>query len=179
MAGCAIGPIRTGCGAGAVARYAPAVTRDREHVRSIAKNRKARHEYLVLEELECGIALRGTEVKSLRGGQGSIAEAYGRIKDGELWLVSATIPEYSHGNVHNHETTRDRKLLAHAREIRRWEKQVREKGITIVPLEIALRGHLVKVTMALVRGKKLYDKRQTEKTRSAKREMDREIGRRR
>lgn len=155
------------------------MTRDREHVRVVAKNRRARHEYLVLEELECGVVLRGTEVKSLRGGHGSIAEAYGRIRDGELWLVGATIPEYSHGNVHNHEPGRDRKLLAHAREIRRWEKQVREKGITIVPLELAFHGHLVKATMALVRGKKLYDKRESEKARSAKREMDRERGRRR
>ena len=156
-----------------------AVSRDTDKLRSIATNRRARHLYLIEEELVCGAALRGTEVKSLRAGQASIAEAYGRIRDGELWLVGATIPEYSHGNVHNHVPVRDRKLLAHRREIRRWEKRVREKGITIVPLEVAFHGHLVKVTMALVRGKKLFDKRESEKKRSAQREMDRERGRRR
>ncbi len=152
----------------------------REHaLRSIATNRKARHQYHVLEELECGIELRGTEVKSLRSGRASIAEAYGVLKGGEFWLVGATIPEYSHGNLNNHVPTRERRLLAHARELTGWAKQVREKGITSVPLELYFKGHLVKVRMALVRGKKLGDKRQDQKERDARREIDRALSRRR
>jgi len=148
-------------------------------VRSIAQNRKARHLYHLLEELECGIQLRGTEVKSLRAGRASIAEAYGVIKGGGMWLVGATIPEYSHGNIHNHEPGRERKLLAHAKELAGWTKLVREKGITIVPLELYFKGHLVKVRMALVRGKKLYDKREDQRQRDAKRDIDRAFSRRR
>ena len=147
--------------------------------RSIATNRKARHEYLLLDELECGIALLGTEVKSLRAGHCSLAEAYGRIKGDELWLLGANIPEYSHGNVHNHAPTRDRKLLAKKREIAKWSKAVREKGVTIVPLEVFWSGSLVKVTVALAKGKKLYDKRASERERSDKRDMARAAGRRR
>jgi SsrA-binding protein len=146
--------------------------------RSIATNRRARHEYHVLEEIECGLALTGTEVKSLRAGRASIAEAYGLVKKGELYLVGATIPEYAQGNVHNHVPDRPRKLLLHKRELGRWERAVREKGITLVPLELYFQGHLVKVRMALVKGKKLYDKRETQKTRDAKRDMDRESARR-
>lgn len=147
--------------------------------RPIATNRRARHEYLVLDELECGVVLQGTEVKSLRAGHCSLAEAYVRIRGEELWLVGATIPEYSHGNIHNHEPGRDRKLLAKKREIAKWSKAVREKGITIVPLELAWHGSLVKLRIALARGKKLYDKRATAKQRSDERDMARALGRRR
>lgn len=155
------------------------MARDSQRVRTVASNRRARHEYHVLDELECGLALRGTEVKSLRAGHASIGEAFGRIHAGAFELVGATIPEYSHGNIHNHEPARVRRLLAHAREIAKWHKAVREKGVTIVPLELYFRGHLVKVRMALVRGKKLYDKRETQKGRSAKRDIDRAMSRRR
>ena len=146
--------------------------------RSIATNKKARHTYHILEEVVCGVVLTGTEVKSLRAGRASIAEAYGRIKKGELYLVGANIPEYAQGNIHNHEPARDRKLLLHKRELAGWERAVREKGVTIVPLELAFEHHLVKVTMALVRGKKLFDKRETQKQRDAQREMDRARARR-
>lgn len=155
------------------------MARDSNELREVARNRKALHRFHVLESLECGIALVGTEVKSLRAGHASIAEAYGLVKRGELWLMGATIPEYSHGNIHNHATTRPRKLLAHGREIRGWTKQVRERGITIVPLKLYFRGHLAKVEMALVKGKKLHDKRQDQRARTAKREIDRAMGRRR
>ena len=155
------------------------MARDDQTERTISRNKKARHEFLILDEVECGLVLKGTEVKSLRAGRASLQEAYGRIKGGELWLMGATIPEYSHGNVHNHEPGRDRKLLAHAREIAQWQKRVRDKGVTIVPLELFFRGHLVKARMALVQGKKLHDKRQTQRERTHKREMDRELGRRR
>jgi SsrA-binding protein len=147
--------------------------------RIIAKNRRATHEFHVLEKLECGLALKGTEVKSLRGGQCSIAEAFGMIRRGELWLVGATIPEYSHGNINNHETTRDRKLLLQKRELRNWDKQVRERGITIVPLALYFKGHLVKIEMALVKGKKLHDKREDVKRKDARRDIERETSRRR
>ncbi len=150
-----------------------------EGPRVVATNKKARHDFLIEEELEVGIVLVGTEVKSLRENRVSIREAYGIIKRNELWLVGATIAEYSHGNINNHVQTRERKLLAHAREIRAWTKKVREKGTTIVPLEIYFKEHLVKVRIALVRGKKLYDKREDQKQRSAKREIDRALTRRR
>lgn len=148
-------------------------------LRSIAKNRRARHEYHVVEELECGIQLRGTEVKSLRAGRGSLAEAFGLIRKGELWLVGMHIPPYEYGNVHNHEPVRDRKLLVHAREIAAWTKQVHQKGITIVPLEIYFSGSLVKVRVALARGKQLHDKRQAGREQDARREIEQAMGRRR
>ncbi len=155
------------------------MARGGDAIRILAKNRKATHEYHVLERLECGLALCGTEVKSLRAGQCSIAEAYGMVKRGELYLLGATIPEYSHGNINNHRPTRERKLLLHRRELRSWDKRVREKGVTIVPLALYFKGHLIKVEMALVKGKKLHDRREDVKRRSAQREIDRALSRRR
>lgn len=155
------------------------MARESSSIRTVATNRRARHEYHILAELECGIVLKGTEVKSLRGGHASIAEAYGLFKNGQLSLLNATIPEYAQGNINNHAPGRERKLLAHGRELRKWDRAVREKGITIVPLELYFQGHLVKVMMALVKGKKLYDKRETQKRRDADRDMDRAMGRRR
>ena len=152
---------------------------DEPRIKKIAENRRARHEYHILDELECGIALVGSEVKSLRAGHCSLAEAYGQMKKGELFLVAAHIPEYKNASYGAHKLVRDRKLLAHRRELRKWGKAVREKGMTIVPLEVYLKGHLIKVRMALVRGKKLYDKRARDKERDAKREMDRAMQRRR
>ncbi len=147
--------------------------------RNVAQNRKARHRFHILDTLECGAVLVGTEVKSLRAGHASIGESYGLIKQGELWLMGATIPEYSHGNRANHVPARPRKLLAHSRELTGWIKKAREKGVTIVPLRIYFKGHLVKVEMALVQGKKLHDKREHQKERSAKRDIDRAMSRRR
>jgi SsrA-binding protein len=155
------------------------MARQSDQVRVVARNRKARHRFHVLEELECGLLLHGTEVKSVRAGHVSIVEAYGAFKKGELWLIGSTIAEYSHGNIYNHPPGRERKLLAHARELANWNKKVREKGLTLVPLEVYFRGHLVKVKMALVRGKKLFDKREDQKRRDAGREMDRAMRRNR
>ncbi|MEM7310775.1 MAG: SsrA-binding protein SmpB [Planctomycetota bacterium] len=155
------------------------MSRDSQTTRVITSNRRARHEYHVLEEIECGIVLTGTEVKSLRAGRASIAEAYGLVRQGELFLLGANIPEYAHGNINNHAPARERKLLLHAKQLSRWDRSVREKGITLVPLELYFQGHLVKVRMALVRGKKLYDKREAQKKKDASRDMDREMGRRR
>jgi len=145
--------------------------RDSDQKRVIATNRRARHDYLILDDLVCGVELRGTEVKSLREGKAEIAQAYGQIRGGELFLVGSSIPEYSHGTAHNHEVVRDRRLLAKRREIDKWYKKVRERGVTIIPIEVFFEGHLVKVRMALAQGKKLYDKRQAEKAKSARRDI--------
>jgi SsrA-binding protein len=141
--------------------------------RTIAKNRRALHEYEVLDRLVVGIVLTGTEVKSLRGGRVSLQEAYAMIRRGDIYLVQAHIPEYTHGNMWNHIPTRERKLLAKKREVARWEKLVKQRGTTIVPLEIFWQGALVKLEVALVRGKKLHDKRQAEREKADKREMAR------
>ncbi len=141
--------------------------------RSIARNKKAYHSFEVMEELECGMVLQGTEVKSLRAGQASIVEAYARIIEGELFLVGATIPEYKHGNVFNHKTTRDRKLLAHRHELERWHKKVKERGVTLIPLELYFFESRVKILVGLCRGKKLYDKRQSERDKDDRRNMER------
>lgn len=149
-----------------------------ERERSIATNKRARFEYHVLEELECGIALTGTEVKSLRNGHASIAEAWGIVRGTGLWLVGATIPEYAQGNVHNHVPDRDRKLLAKRREIANWHAQAKEKGVTIVPLALYFKGSRVKVRLALCKGKKLHDKRQDKREQDDRREIDRAMSRR-
>ncbi len=147
--------------------------------RVVTTNKKARYMYHVLDELETGISLVGTEVKALRAGQCSIQEAYVRIKGGEMWLVGANIPEYAFGNRQNHKPARDRKLLAHRREIMKWYKQVREKGVTLVPLEVYFSGSKVKIHVGLVKGKRLHDKRQVDRERTDQRDIDRAMGRRR
>jgi SsrA-binding protein len=147
--------------------------------RSIAQNRKARFEYEILDELECGIELRGTEVKSLRAGHCSLAESFAHFRGSQLYLMAAHIPVYAQGNLHNHEPTRERKLLAHRRELAKWAKLVKEKGVTLVPMEIYFKGALIKVRVALARGKKIHDKRQTTRDREDKRTMDRAMTRRR
>lgn len=140
----------------------------------VAENRRARFDYHIEETFEAGIALTGTEVKSLRFGEGSIAESYAEIRNGEAWLVNANIPEFSHGNRFNHEPKRPRKLLLHAREIDRLHGSVERKGMTLVPLSIYFnnRGR-AKVELALARGKNVADKRQTAKERDWKREKAR------
>ena len=151
---------------------------DSEHLRTVANNRRARHDYLILDELECGIVLAGTEVKTLRSGKCSIAEAHARVIDDELFLIGMHIPEYEAGNVHNHVPVHDRKLLCHRRELERWHKRVREKGVTMVPLAVYFKGSRVKVLLGLARGKRLYDKRETQRSKDDKREMDRALKRR-
>jgi len=136
----------------------------------IASNKKAFHDYFVLQKAEAGVALTGTEVKSLRDGKANIKDSYVIFKDGEAFLFNAHISPYSHGNLQNHEPERNRKLLLHRREIEKLREQVVEKGLTVVPLRLYFKGGKVKVEIAVVRGKKLYDKRETEK----RRELDRE-----
>ncbi len=139
----------------------------------IAQNRKARHEYEVLDTLECGIVLHGSEVKSLRQGRMSIDEAYGRVDKGEVWLVGLDIQEYSFANVQNHDPRRRRKLLMHRREIKKFAAQAYEKNLTLVPLKMYFTRGRAKVLMGICRGKKLYDKRETKKKRDVQRDIDR------
>ena len=147
--------------------------------RVVAANRRARFEFHVLEQLECGIALTGTEVKSLRTGQCSIVEAFAMVRNGEMWLVGAHIAEYAQGNVHNHVPTRERKLLLHRKEIERWHARVKEKGVTIVPLSLYFKGSRAKLEIALCKGKKLYDKREDQRKKDDRREIERAMSRRR
>jgi SsrA-binding protein len=143
-------------------------------VKTVAENRKARHEYIIEDVFEAGIALTGTEVKSLRFGEGSIGEAYAEVKGDEVWLINANIPEFSHGNRFNHEPRRPRKLLLHAREIDKLHGAVARQGMTLVPLSIYFneRGR-AKVELALAKGKKLHDKREAERDRDWKRQQAR------
>jgi SsrA-binding protein len=138
----------------------------------VIDNRKARHSFEVLETFEAGIALRGTEVKTLREGKAHLEEAYARIDGGEVFLVGAHIAEYSHGNVMNHEPTRRRKLLLRKAQIRKLEASVKQKGLTLVPLKIYFNDRgLVKVQIGLCRGRKTVDKRDKERKREATREI--------
>ena len=144
----------------------------------IAQNRKARHNYLVLDTLECGIMLLGSEVKSLRGGKVSLAEAYGRVRDGEVWLIGCDIAEYFEANRFNHEPRRPRKLLLHRREIKRFAARAFEQGLTLVPLKVYFKKGRAKVLMGICRGKQQHDKREAMKKAEARREMQRQVYRR-
>ncbi len=143
-------------------------------VKTVAENRKARYEYAIDEVFEAGIALTGTEVKSLRFGEGTIAESYAEVNGEEVWLINANIPEFSHGNRFNHEPRRPRKLLLHSREISKLHGAVARQGMTLIPLSIYFneRGR-AKVELALAKGKKLHDKRATERDRDWKRDQAR------
>jgi SsrA-binding protein len=143
-------------------------------VKTVAENRRARFEYFIEDVVEAGIMLTGTEVKSLRIGQASIAESFAEVRDGQMWLVNATINEFSHGNRFNHEPKRPRKLLLHARELARLHGAVTRQGMTLVPLSIYFneRGR-AKVELALARGKQLHDKREAAKERDWQRERAR------
>lgn len=142
--------------------------------KTVAENRRARFDYSIDDVIEAGIVLTGTEVKSLRFGEGSIAESYAEVRDGQVWLVNSNVPEFSHGNRFNHEPKRPRKLLLHEREIARLTGAVERKGMTLVPLSIYFNGRgRAKVELALAKGKNAADKRQTVKEREWKREQGR------
>ena len=131
--------------------------------RLIAENRRARHDYEILEKMEAGIVLKGTEVKSIRAGKVQLKDSYVEIRDGDAYLVGAHISPYSHGNIQNHDPERPRRLLLNRREIDRIFGKTTIQGLTCVPLSVYLSGNLVKLEVAIARGKKLYDKRQAEK----------------
>ncbi len=141
--------------------------------RAIATNRRARHEYSILETYEAGLVLRGTEVKSLRAGLVNFKDSYATVRNGEVWLLGCHINPYSHGTDANHDPERDRKLLLHAKEISRLTGKVAERGLTLVPLKLYFKSGRVKLELGLGRGKKLHDKRSTLREREVQREMDR------
>ena len=145
----------------------------RTESKTLAMNRKARHDYDIEETLETGIVLQGTEIKSLRAGKASIAQSYAAIQEGELWLFNAHIAQYDAGNRYNHEPTRPRKLLAHRGQIRELALKASQRRFTLVPLRLYLRKGLAKVELGLGRGKRMYDKREA----LARRQTDREIER--
>jgi SsrA-binding protein len=147
--------------------------------KAVASNRRARHDYELLERYECGIQLTGDEVKSLRGGRASLTDSYGRVRDGELWLEGLHIPPYEQGDKRRHLPMRPRKLLLHRREIDGIAREINEKGLSLVPLRVYFVHGLAKVEMALARGKRRYEKRQAIARREAQREMERAAGRRR
>ncbi len=145
-----------------------------EKTKIVAENRRARYEYFLEQFFEAGIALTGTEVKSLRFGEGTIAESYAEVKDGQVSLINANIPEYNFGNRFNHEPKRPRKLLLHVREIEKMRQGVTREGMTLIPLSIYFNGRgRAKVELALAKGKKLHDKRETAKDRDWKRDKAR------
>lgn len=147
-------------------------------IKVVATNRKASHEFFLLEKYEAGIALQGSEIKSIRGGQISLAEAYVRVDGREAWLMDAHIAPYEQANRFNHEPRRPRKLLLHRSEIRRLWNDVRQKGATVVPVRVYLKEGRAKVEIALAKGKKLYDKRETIAKRDAEREIERQFRKR-
>jgi SsrA-binding protein len=148
--------------------------------RLIAENRKARHRFEVLETLECGLMLCGSEVKSLRAGKLSLDEAYGRVRSREVWLVGCDIPEYANATLWNHQPKRPRKLLLHRREVRRFADKAHDKGLTLVPLRMYFNDRgVAKVLLALCRGKKLHDKREALKKADVQRDLARAMRQRR
>jgi SsrA-binding protein len=145
----------------------------------ISENRRARHDYNLLERLEAGVVLTGTEVKSLREGHATLQRAFAELRDGEVWLVGAHIPEYAQGNMANHDPDRDRKLLLRRREIDSLLGKVQQRGLTIVPTKLYFKDGRVKVELALARGKEARDKRRDLAERDARRQIERELKSRR
>jgi len=148
---------------------------DKEEIQTIARNRRARFDYHIMETWEAGIVLTGTEVKALRAGKANISDAYAVVNSGEVFLLNLSIPLYEQGNRNNHEPTRTRKLLLHRREIRRMIGAVERQGLTLVALELYFKRGVAKVALALGKGKQLHDKRATERERDDVREMARAV----
>ena len=141
----------------------------------LAVNRKARYNYAVEDSLECGIELRGTEVKSMKERSFSFSDAYAKVEGGELWLVGLHVTPYKFGNIYNHEPDRTRKLLVHRQEIKRLSRKVNERGLTLVPLSFYLKKGIVKLELGICRGKRMVDKRQDIKRRDQKRDAERTL----
>lgn len=145
------------------------------NIKILAQNKKARHEYFILETYECGIELCGTEVKSMRLGKVNMTDAYASINNFEVWIKGMNVSPFEKGNIFNRDPLRERKLLMHKHEILKLSQKIKEQGLSLIPLKVYLKGSLVKVELALVKGKKLYDKREDIAKRDAKRHMDRTI----
>ena len=165
----------------ASAAKSPVKPKDRDPVaagaRDAAFNRSASHNYFLTDRFECGIALRGTEVKSIREGKANLKDAYGLLKDGEVFLLNAHIGPFSHGNTMNHESLRTRKLLLHKREIDKLQGLTKQKGYTLIPVKLYFRNGRVKCELALAKGKQDWDKRETERSREADKEAKSAIAR--
>jgi SsrA-binding protein len=144
-------------------------------IKILSQNKKARHEYFILETFECGIELFGTEVKSIRLGKVNLTDAYASITHSEVWIKGMNVSPFEKGNIFNRDPLRERKLLMHKSEILKLSQKIKEQGLSLVPLKVYLKGSLVKVELALVKGKKLYDKREDIAKRDAKRNMDRAV----
>lgn len=147
----------------------------KENIKVIAQNKKARHEYFIIETYECGIELFGTEVKSIRQGKVNINEAYASIDNGEVLVKSMNISPFEQGNIFNRDPLREKKLLLHKKEIRKLIGLINQQGYALIPLSVYLKGSLVKMSLALAKGKKLYDKREDIAKRDASRRMDRAL----
>ncbi len=147
-------------------------------VKTIATNRKARHDYIIEDTYEAGMVLTGSEIKSIRAGQVNLRDSYATVREGELWLLNAHIAPYKQASSQNHEPRRERKLLMHRREINRLTGKLMEKGLTLVPLQIYLKHGRAKIELGLGRGKKMHDKRQAMRERTDRRQMERAVGRR-
>jgi SsrA-binding protein len=153
----------------------PAKSSERRGDRVVTTNRRAFHDYFVIETLETGLVLTGTEIKSIRDGRATISEAYARIDDGELWLIGSHIAPYRHGSHANHDPDRPRKLLVHKAELRELRAATEQKGMTLIPLRLVLKRGRAKLELGVVRGKKLYDKRAATAEREARRDVERAI----
>lgn len=151
----------------------PVKAEEKPATKMISDNRKARHEFEILETVQCGIELTGTEVKALRMGRCSLQDSFARHELGEIWLYNCNISPYEFGNRFNHEPTRKRRLLLHKREIFKLNQRIKEKGLTLIPLRMYFKRNWVKVDIALARGKQLYDKRESLVKRDTKRQLDR------
>jgi SsrA-binding protein len=149
-----------------------------DRIKVVATNRKARHDYIIEDTYEAGIALLGSEIKSIRAGQVNLRDSYAAIRDGEVWLLNAHISPYKQASYQNHEPRRERKLLLHRREINRLTGKLQEKGLTLVPLRIYLKNGRAKVELGLARGKRSFDKRQTLREKADQRQIERALGRR-
>lgn len=147
----------------------------KDNIKTLAQNKKARHEYFILETLEAGIELFGTEVKSIRQGKVNMTDAYASITNGEVWIKQMNISPFEQGNIFNRDPLRERKLLLHKKEIRKLIGQLQQQGFALIPLSLYLKGSIVKVSLAVAKGKKLYDKREDIAKRDAKRSIDRAI----
>ena len=150
-----------------------------EKVKVLSSNRQAEHLYFLLERFEAGLALTGTEVKAIRGGKANLKDGYAVIRNGEAWLLNCHISPYEYGNRQNHDPMRKRKLLLHRQEIRRLTGKTVERGLTLIPTKIYLQGGKIKCEIALAKGKKLYDRRETERRKTAEREARQAIRQRR
>ena len=146
-----------------------------ENIKVLAQNKKARHEYFILETIECGIELFGTEVKSVRQGKVNLTDSYASIDNGEVFIKGMNISPFEKGNIFNKDPLRVRKLLLHKKEIRKLIGQIQQDGLTLIPLAVYLKGSLVKVSLAVAKGKKLYDKRQDIAKKDQKREAEKEF----